>query len=65
MTSSFAGWLVFWAIAWHALAVGAPVVAGYRDAPAQPMNCPQIVITHGVGSDLRTWIKARDHCATR
>jgi hypothetical protein len=58
-----AAWLIFWTIWFHALAIGAAITIGHRPAAVGPMNCPAIVVTHGVGSDLKTWAKARDLCA--
>ena len=58
-----AAWLLFWTLAFHALAIGAAITIGHRPTAAQPMDCPRIVVTHGVGSDLKTWTKARDLCA--
>jgi len=56
-------WLLFWTLAFHALATGAAITIGHRPAEAQPMSCPDILVTHGVGSDLKTWTRARDLCA--
>jgi hypothetical protein len=62
-----AGWCVFWLLLSHVLMLAAPVVAdAYRDKQPQPRLqhiCPKLQVSHGVGSDLRTWTKARDLCA--
>lgn len=57
------GWLAFWLLWWHAIAVAVPVVAGPIKPAVQPMSCPSIVVTHGIGRDLKTWAKARDLCS--
>lgn len=64
MPSLVAGWLMFWCLLWLCWATGAPVVA---EAAREPVRadavCPYLVITHGIGSDLRTYAKVRDLCA--
>lgn len=65
MPKLIAGWMMAFNLLWMCWALGAPVVA---DAARQPARyeaiCPYIVVTHGVGSDLRTWVKERDLCAS-
>lgn len=64
MANLIAGWVMFFNLIWLCWALAAPVVA---DAAREPVRydamCPHIEVTHGVGSDLRTWVKARDLCA--
>lgn len=60
---ALAAWFAFWTLWFHALALCVPIIAGPVRADVQPMNCPEIVITHGVGADLKTWISGRDLCA--
>ena len=64
MANLFAGWCVFFLVVTHFLMLTAPVVAdAYRKpAPLQHV-CPMLQINHGVGSDLRTYTRAKDLCA--
>ena len=64
MPNLIAGWLMFYVLIWSCWAVGAPIVAeAYREPVDYQHICPMIQIRHGVGSDLRTFTKARDLCA--
>jgi hypothetical protein len=58
-----AGWFAFWTLWFHVLAVVVPMVAGPVQAEVAPMDCPRIVVAHGVGSDLKTWARERDNCS--
>jgi hypothetical protein len=50
--------------AWLCWAVLAPIVADKaRVDPPRQHICPMLVITHGVGSDLRTYTDVRDLCS--
>jgi hypothetical protein len=49
---------------WAVWAVLAPIVfeAAKQEPPPQHI-CPMLIITHGVGADLKTYIEARDLCS--
>lgn len=49
---------------WIVWALVAPITFEARKV-IQPIdyNCPSIRVTHGVGSDLRTYSKPRDLCS--
>lgn len=50
---------------WLVLALVAPVVATTAAREQARHDCPKLKVTHGVGSDLRTFKKAVDLCAHR
>lgn len=67
MPNLVAGWLNFWCLLWLCWAVMAPIVADKAhelksaSAPQQHI-CPLLDISHGVGSDLKTFVKVQDLC---
>ena len=60
-----AGWYFFTVLLGTLFQVIPAIVVGHRPAVAEPMNCPRIMVKHGVGADLKTTTEARDVCATR
>lgn len=64
MANLTAGWLMFWCVLWLCWAACAPVVAeAYRQPIDYQHICPMLQIRHGVGSDLRTFMRVKDLCA--
>lgn len=59
-------WWIAMLTTWLVWALLAPITFEARRV-IQPIgyNCPSLAITHGVGSDLRTFKKAVDLCAHR
>lgn len=57
-----AGTTVVLLILWLIWAVGAPLVVGHRPFPAPPHECPTPYMQHGVGKDLKPFVKAADRC---
>lgn len=65
MTSRrIAGDLIAICTVWLVWAVLSPIIAERAriDPPLQHI-CPMLSIKHGVGSDLKTWTKAKDVCS--
>ena len=65
MLKRIAGWLVgmmVFLLMWMLLA---PIVATAGRNEQARHDCPKLKVTHGVGSDLRTFKKAVDLCAHR
>ena len=64
MPKLIAGWWIAMLTTWLVWALVAPVTFEARKV-IQPIdyNCPSIRVTHGVGSDLRTYSKASDLCS--
>lgn len=60
-----AGWAMFAVLAGTLCQLIPAIVVGHRPAVAEPMNCPRIMVKHGVGADLKTTTEALDVCATR
>lgn len=59
------GWVVASCLLLATWGITAPVVADkVRVAPEPQLICPLLIIRHGVGSDLKTFTKVRDVCAT-
>lgn len=48
---------------WLVWALVAPIVATAGRHEQARHDCPHILVTHGVGSDLRTYSKPRDLCS--
>ena len=65
MLKPIAEWLVVMMAAWLVWALVAPIVATAGRNEQARHDCPSIRVTHGVGSDLRTFEKAVDLCAHR
>lgn len=65
MPNLIAGHLCAYCLLWLCWATMAPVVAeAARVEPVRQHVCPYIQISHGVGSDLKTFTKAKDLCAS-
>lgn len=64
MPKLIAQWWIAMLTTWLVWAMVAPITFEARKV-IQPIdyNCPSPAITHGVGSDLRTYSKARDLCS--
>lgn len=64
MPKLIAGWLLFYCLAWLCFALAAPVIAEAKRKPSDNQHiCPYLIISHGIGSDLKTFVRARDLCA--
>lgn len=63
MAHHLAVWAMFSVILGTLCQVIPAVVVGHRAAVAEPMNCPRIMVKHGVGADLKTTTEAWDVCA--
>jgi hypothetical protein len=49
---------------WLCWVLLAPIVADRgRAEPAQQHICPMLLVTHGIGPDLKTYTEARDLCS--
>lgn len=64
MPKLIAQWWIAMLTTWMVWALLAPIVFEARKV-IQPIsyNCPSLGITHGVGSDLRTYAKRFDTCS--
>ena len=65
MPKPIAEWLVVMMAALLVWALVAPIVATAGRNEQARHDCPKLKVTHGVGSDLRTFKKAVDLCAHR
>lgn len=64
LSSEIAGWLLFWCLLWLCFALAAPVIAEAKREPVVFEHiCPMIQLSHGIGGDLKTFVRARDLCA--
>lgn len=58
-----AGHCLAYCLIWLCWALAAPIVAeAARVEPKPDAICPWLQIRHGVGSDLKTYIRVRDLC---
>lgn len=65
MPKLIAQWWLALLTTWLVWALLAPIVATVGRNEQARHDCPKIKVTHGVGSDLRTFKKAVDLCAHR
>ena len=65
MLKLMAQWWIAMLTTWLALALLAQIVATAGRNEQARHDCPKLKVTHGVGSDLRTFKKAVDLCAHR
>ena len=63
MTKLIAQWWIAMLTPWLVWALVAPIVASAGRYEQARHECPHIRVTHGVGSDLRTYRKPRDLCS--
>ena len=63
MPKLIAQWWIAMLTTWLVWALVAPIVATAGRYEQARHDCPHIRVTHGVGSDLRTYSKARDLCS--
>jgi hypothetical protein len=63
MPNLIAVWLLFYCLAWLCWALAAPIIADAAKVPAREQHiCPMLVISHGIGADLKTFTRVRDIC---
>ena len=65
MPKLIAQWWIAMLTTWLVWVLLAPIVATAGRHEQARHDCPSIRVTHGVGSDLRTFKKAVDLCAHR
>jgi len=65
MPKLIAQWWIAMLTTWLLWALVAPIVVTTAAREQVRHDCPKIKVTHGVGSDLRTFKKAVDLCAHR
>lgn len=63
MPKFIAGHTMAWCLLWLTWALLAPIVAGPLPALRAEHNCPSPVVIHGIGSDLKTYVRTIDRCA--
>lgn len=64
MANLIAGWTMAFNLIWLCFALAAPVIAEVKREPVVFEHvCPMIQLSHGIGSDLKTFVRARDLCA--
>jgi len=63
MPKLIAQWWIAMLTTWLVWALVAPIVASAGRYEQARHDCPHIRVTHGVGSDLRTYSKPRDLCS--
>lgn len=63
MPKLIAQWWIAMLTTWLVWALVAPIVASAGRYEQAHHDCPHIRVTHGVGSDLRTYSKPRDLCS--
>lgn len=63
MPKLIAQWWVAMLTTWLVWALVAPIVATAGRYEQARHDCPHIRVTHGIGSDLRTYSKPRDLCS--
>lgn len=63
MPKLIAQWWIAMLTTWLVWALVAPIVATAGRYEQARHDCPHILVTHGVGSDLRTYSKPMDLCS--
>jgi len=64
LSRRIAGDMVAICTVWVVWAVLAPIVADKaRVEPPRQHICPMILVTHGIGPDLKTYTEVRDLCS--
>lgn len=63
MPKLIAQWWIAMLATWLVWALLAPIVASAGRNEQARHDCPKLKVTHGVGSDLRTYSKPRDLCS--
>lgn len=62
-SSQVAGFTVFFCLLWLTWAVFAPIIAGPVKLPPMQHNCPDKFFVHGVGGNLKTYVRVIDKCS--